>query len=591
MAILMQIEELTKSVGDRILFEDVTFGLNEGDKIGIVAKNGSGKSTLLSILCRETEADSGSVTCRRDLKTGYLPQRPELDEDTPVIDLVTAGCHDALEAEAMLSKLGITDMQATLRGHSGGEKKKVALVKAFLSDPQVLVLDEPTNHLDVATIEWLEGMLRSARMALVMVTHDRYFLERVCNRIMEIDERHAYFYEGNYDKFLQKRSERIENQQATLAKIRNTLRREQDWMSRQPQARGGKAKYRIDKFYELKDASRQCRDDRAVTLGQTAAYIGSKIFEAHEVCKSFGDKCVLDKFDYVFARGEKVGIIGANGVGKSTFIRMLQGLVQPDSGYFEIGETVRFGYYSQDGISFDERKKVIDAVTEIAEDVKLNGIGISPMSFLQKFLFSPADQQKYIQVLSGGEKSRLYLATVLMRNPNFLILDEPTNDLDIVTLGILEEYLASFKGCAIVISHDRFFLDNVADHLFVFTGEGKVKDFPGTYIEYTQWKKERQAALQAEKAAQGGDSAKGGADTRVKKERARKLSFKERKELEGLEKELEGLNAEKATLEAGFSSPDASGDDIVKMTARYEEVKSLLDEKEMRWLELSEIEG
>lgn len=590
MAILMQIEELTKSVGDRILFEDVTFGLNEGDKIGIVAKNGTGKSTLLSILCRHAEADSGTVTCRRDLKTGYLPQRPELDEKTSVIELATAGGHDPLEAEAMLGKLGITDMGMTLRGRSGGEKKKVALVRAFLSEPQVLVLDEPTNHLDVATIEWLEGMLRSARMALVMVTHDRYFLERVCNRIMEIDERHAYFYEGNYDRFLQKRAERIETQQASLARLRNTLRREQDWMSRQPQARGGKARYRIDKYYELKDASSRHRDDRVVTLEQKSAYIGNKIFEAHGVSKSIGGKCLLDSFSYVFARGEKVGIIGPNGVGKSTFIKMLMGLVKPDTGFFEVGETVRFGYYGQDGISFDGNKKVIDAVTEIAEEVRLNGTSIPPMSFLQKFLFSPADQQKYIRVLSGGEKSRLYLATVLMRNPNFLILDEPTNDLDIVTLGILEEYLASFKGCAIVISHDRYFLDNVADHLFVFTGEGKVKDFPGTYMEYTQWEKERKAALQTEKASQSpADKAPG--DTKTRKERARRLTYKERKELAELERQLEELNTEKSSLETLFSSPGATGEDIVRMTARYEEIKSKLDEMEMRWLELSEIEG
>ena len=453
-----------------------------------------------------------------------------------------------------------------------------------MREPDLIILDEPTNHLDIEVIEWIENYLKRSRVTILMVTHDRYFLDRVCNRIIEIDNRQIYSYDGNYDYYLRRRAERIEAMTAELAKVRNTLRREQEWMSRQPQARAGKAKFRIDSFYELKDRQRNgIRPEKDVDLDVKASYIGSKIFEAEHISKSFGEKVILRDFSYTFARYEKVGLIGANGVGKSTFIKLLQGLLPVDSGQWNVGETVRFGYYSQDGINFNREKKVIDAITEIAEEVDTGDYKLSPMQFLNRFLFSPADQQKYIHTLSGGELCRLHLATVLMRQPNFLILDEPTNDLDIVTLGILEEYLTEFKGCLIVISHDRYFLDNIAEHLFVMEGNGVVKDFPGTYSEYAEWHREQEAARQREQAV-----AKP-APQRQKAERPAKMSFKERKEFEALSAEIEALTAEKEALEAKFNSGDTL-DDVAALSARYEEVKELLDEKEMRWLELSEKE-
>ena len=451
-----------------------------------------------------------------------------------------------------------------------------------MQQPDMIILDEPTNHLDVEVIEWLENYLRRQRVTLLMVTHDRYFLDRVCNRIIELDDRKAYFYDGNYDYYLRRRLERIEAMNAELARVKNTLRKEQEWMSRQPQARAGKAKFRIDRFYDLKERSQQRHVEENVNLEVKAGYIGSKIFEAEHISKRFGDKIILDDFSYTFSRYEKLGIVGANGVGKSTFIKMLQGIVSPDSGEWNVGETVRFGYYSQEGIAFDDNKKVIDAVTEIAEDIELNGIHIAPMQFLQKFLFSVPDQQKYIHTLSGGERCRLHLATVLMRRPNFLILDEPTNDLDIVTLGILEEYLADFKGCAIVISHDRYFLDNVVDHIFVMEGNGVVKDFPGTYSEYHQWKLEREKEIEKENAVAAPTDR-----VRPHANRKEKLTFKERKEFEALEAEIEALNAEKAELDRLFNSGENISDIDVK-SARYTELVDIIDEKEMRWLELSE---
>lgn len=617
MASFLQIEDLTKSYGDRMLFDSVTFGIEEGDKVGIVAKNGTGKSTLLSIIAGRESADSGSVVWRNNLSVGYLEQKPEfegnptvaeaaLQSDDPVSEIVrryeaavNAGDPAALAEEIhrmdaanawdyedrmrqLLTRLNITDLNARVDTLSGGQRKRVALAGVLIREPDIIILDEPTNHLDIDIIEWIENYLKRSRTTLLMVTHDRYFLDRVCNKIIEIDNRTIYTYNGNYDYYLRRRAERIEAMTAELAKVRNTLRREQEWMSRQPQARAGKAKFRIDAFYDLKDRERHgIRAEKDVDLDVKASYIGSKIFEAEHVCKRFGDKVILNDFTYTFARYEKVGLIGANGVGKSTFIKLLQGIIPADSGRWNVGSTVRFGYYSQEGIKFPPDKKVIDAITELAEEIDMGQYKLSPMQFLNRFLFSAADQQKYIHTLSGGELCRLYLATVLMRQPNFLILDEPTNDLDIVTLGILEEYLTEFKGCLIVVSHDRYFLDNIVDHLFVMEGDGVIKDFPGTYSEYAEWRREAEAAKPRE------ESAAKQQPRRQKTERPAKLSFKERKEFEALTDEIEALNNEKAELEAKFNSGDKL-DDIVALSARYEEVKSLLDEKEMRWLELEE---
>lgn len=589
MANLLSVENLTKSYGDRMLFADITFGVDEGDKIGVVARNGTGKTTMLRIIAGDESADSGTVVCRNGLRIGYLPQEPQFASGATVRSAAmedlpqTSHLDDPEAIMRLLASLGLEEPSKPVEKLSGGQRKKLAIARAVIADPELLILDEPTNHLDIATIEWLENYLKRSRVAILMVTHDRYFLDRVCNKIMELDRTHAYMVDGNYDMYLRRRAERIEAMSAELAKVKNTLRREQDWMSRQPQARAGKAKFRIDNFYELKARSRVNLSEQNVRLDAASSRIGSKIFEAEGVCKRFGDKVILDDFTYTFARGEKIGIVGVNGVGKSTFIKMLQGLEPFDSGKWDIGETVRFGYYSQDGISFDEHKKVIDAVTEIAEDIFLGeGMRIAPMQYLQRFLFSPADQQKYIHTLSGGERCRLHLATVLMRQPNFLILDEPTNDLDIITLGILEEYLADFKGCVMVVSHDRFFLDNIADHLFVMEGNGVIKDFPGSYSDYRAFVQ----SLEKEKTAAKSPAA----DSRPRRERPdNKMTFKEKREFESLEGEIEALSEEKNALEAFFSaavSPDPQ--EFADKSRRYEEVKDLLDEKELRWLELSE---
>lgn len=589
MANILSVENLTKSYGDRMLFADITFGVDEGDKIGVVARNGTGKTTMLRIIAGDESADSGSVVCRNGLRIGYLPQEPHFAPGATVRSAAmealpqTSRLDDPEAIMRLLASLGLDEESKPVEKLSGGQRKKLAIARAVIADPELLILDEPTNHLDIATIEWLENYLKRSRVAILMVTHDRYFLDRVCNKIMELDRTHAYMVDGNYDMYLRRRAERIEAMGAELAKVKNTLRREQDWMSRQPQARAGKAKFRIDNFYELKARSRVNLNEQNVRLDAASSRIGSKIFEAEGVCKRFGDKVILDDFSYTFARGEKIGIVGVNGVGKSTFIKMLQGLEPFDSGRWDIGETVRFGYYSQDGIAFDERKKVIDAVTEIAEDIFLGeGVRIAPMQYLQRFLFSPADQQKYIHTLSGGERCRLHLATVLMRQPNFLILDEPTNDLDIITLGILEEYLADFKGCVMVVSHDRFFLDNIADHLFVMEGNGVIKDFPGSYSDYRAFVQ----TLEKEKTAAKTPAA----DNRPRRERPdNKMTFKERREFEALGGEIEALSEEKTALEAFFSaavSPDPQ--EFADKSRRYEEVKNLLDEKELRWLELSE---
>lgn len=617
----LQIENLTKSYGDRMLFSDVTFGVNEGDKIGVIAKNGTGKSTMLRIIAGMEDADSGSVVFRNGLRVDFLEQLPPLDPDLTVLEAcmsedhhitsvisdyeraLASGdsaalddairCMDSVGAwdyedrlRQLLTQLKITDMTQRVSSLSGGQRKRVALARVILENPDLLILDEPTNHLDIEIIEWLEGYLKRSKVALLMVTHDRYFLDRVCNKIIEIDRQQIYTYDGNFDYYLRRRRERIESMEAELAKVRNTLRREQEWMSRQPQARAGKAKYRIDSFYDLKERSRMQLGEKNVNLEVKSSYIGSKIFEARGISKRFGEKVILDGFTYTFARYEKLGIIGHNGAGKSTFIKLLQGLLPSDSGEWNVGETVRFGYYSQDGLQLDQSKKVIDVITDIAEDVVLDGERhYSPMQFLQKFLFSPADQQKYVATLSGGERCRLHLAAVLMRSPNFLILDEPTNDLDIVTLGILEEYLSSFKGCVIVISHDRYFLDNIVDHLFVMEGDGVIKDFPGNYSDYRAWRSEREAEQKKEMQQKPARSNQ----QRPRTECPAKMTFKEKREFEQLTSEIEALNQEKAELDSLFNSGDVI-DDISVKSARYDEICGLIDEKEMRWLELSEKE-
>lgn len=619
----LQIENLTKSFGDRLLFGDVTFGVFEGDKIGLIAKNGSGKTTLLRIIAGEEDYDSGAVVFRNDLKVAFLHQMPEFDLNLMVIDVCLSG-NDAItetikeyedslatgdavlmanaisrmdavggwdyedRMKQVLTQLNITDFNQPVRELSGGQRKRLALAKAIISNPDFLILDEPTNHLDVEMIEWLEDYLKRSRMTLLMVTHDRYFLDRVCTKIIELDDKQIYSYDGNYDYYLSKREERINAQNAELAKVKNLLRTELEWMRCQPQARGTKAKYRIDAFYDLSERAKFKRDDSSVSLTVNSSYIGNKIFEARNVSKKFGDRVILDNFSYVFARYEKLGIIGDNGVGKSTFIKLLQGIEQVDSGSFDIGETVKFGYYSQEGIQFDENEKVIDAVRKIAEVVCFDErTRYTASQFLQLFLFSPSAQQDYIGKLSGGEKRRLYLATVLMHKPNFLILDEPTNDLDIVTLEILEDYLQKFKGCVIIVSHDRFFMDRTVDHLFVFEGNGRIKDFPGNYSEYREWKslqKEEDVAVKEKKSIQR----KSQDDNRQKSKR---LTFNERKEFESLSVEIESLESEKKTLEDELSSGQISDyEQVTEKSKRISEIIGLLDEKEMRWLELSEKE-
>ena len=600
-----------------MLFADVTFGIYEGDKIGVVAKNGTGKTSLLKLISGADAPDSGNVIFREGLRVAMLDQTPSfagnptvleasMSADTPVGALVRSyekamaeGDVDAAAAMAsemdalnawdyedrarrLLTQLRIDNLSQRVDTLSGGQLKRIALCRILLDSPDVLILDEPTNHLDIDTIEWLENYLGRSRATLLMVTHDRYFLDRVCNKIIEIDNQTIYTYEGNFDYYIQKRSERLETMAAELAKVKNTLRKETDWMRRQPQARAGKAKYRIDRFYDLKERSMMNLKEENIRLNVKSGYIGSKIFEAAGVNKSFGEKVVLKDFEYIFSRYEKVGIIGESGVGKSSFVKLLQGILTPDSGTIELGETVRFGYYSQEGIQFDENKKVIDAITEIAEDITINdGIRLSPMQFLNHFLFSPADQQKYIYTLSGGERARLHLATVLIKSPNFLILDEPTNDLDIVTLGLLEEYLSNFKGCLIIISHDRFFLDSIVDHLFVFRGNGVIKDFPGTYTEYRDFINRSASEASAVKETERKS------DHQRPSLRQRKLTYKEQKELEALTLEIATLEKEKAEIEAVFAG-ERSGD-FDACSRRYDEVKNLLDEKELRWLELSDI--
>ncbi len=603
----LQIEKLTKSFGDRILFEDITLGVYQGDKIGIVARNGDGKSTFLNILCGREDYDSGNVVYRNGLRVGYLEQQPPMPAGMSALDYATPAPRPGREdewngpdmARQMLTQFRISDVDMPVDKLSGGQAKRVALAKVLLDEPDMLILDEPTNHLDVEMIEWLENYLTRSKTTLLMVTHDRYFLDKVCSRIIEIDRCQLYSYDGNYDYYLRKRSERMENLSADLAKVKNLLRTELEWMRRQPQARGSKAKYRIDNFHQLEDRSHVNLSRRDVALDVKAGYIGSKIFEAKNVSKSFGDKVILRDWSYTFARYEKVGIVGDNGAGKSTFIKLLLGELQPDSGCFDIGETVRWGYYSQEGMTgFDDSKRVIDAVREIAEDVRIDDkTRISASAFLSRFLFTPDTQQKYISKLSGGERRRLYLATVLMRNPNFLVLDEPTNDLDIMTLAVLEDYLASFKGCVIVVSHDRFFLDRIADHLFVFKGNGEVKDFPGDYSTYRhcvamQEKEEKARARELEEQERrknAGNIAETVSGNSRRKEVKRKLTFKEKREMEQLEQEIAQLTGEKTQLENLLSGGTADTTAITEASRRLGEILPRIDEAEFRLLELMDI--
>ena len=621
MANLLQVENLTKSFGVNSLFDDINFTINEGDKVGLIAKNGTGKSTLLSIIAGDDTPDDGKLIFKNDVTIGYLKQLPQFEPHLSVIDTCLIGDDDQSKAirqyenaliegnneemtkaiqamdlasawdyeerfKQILSQLKIDDFKQRISELSGGQIKRVALAKILISNPQFLILDEPTNHLDIDMIEWLEAYLSRSRMTILMVTHDRYFLDKICSKILELDQKSIYGYDGNYNYYLEKRAERIDAQNAAVEKARNLLRTEIEWMRRQPQARAHKAQYRIDAFYDLKERAQSRNDKGDVELNVKAGYIGKKIFVAHHVSKSFDGKVILNDFNYIFSRYEKLGIVGDNGVGKSTFIKLLLDRIQPDSGYFEIGETVKFGYYCQEGIHFDEGKKVIDAIRDVAEHIYFDEKHhYSASQFLQLFLFSPTDQQKLIEKLSGGEKRRLYLAMVLMSKPNFLILDEPTNDLDIQTLEILEDYLSKFSGCLIVISHDRFFMDRCVDHTFVFMGDGVIKDFPGNYSEYRAWKEaheKEEATVQKQKA-----ESKPTKPRNNNRDNSQKLTFKEKREFEELTESIERLTKEKEELFNLFNSGEQI-DDVATKASRFEEVKDLLDEMELRWLELSE---
>ncbi len=620
----LNIDKLTKSFGDLMLFEDITFGIEQGQKIGLIAKNGSGKTTLLNIIAGKEDYDSGSVVFRNDLRVGYLEQSPVYPEGLTVLQAcfysknetvkliaeyeqaMSSGDHsnlndilermDALKAwdyeqraKQILGQLKIHNLDQKVESLSGGQLKRVALANVLITDPELIILDEPTNHLDLEMTEWLEGYLSRANISILMVTHDRYFLDRVCNEIIEIDRKQIYQYKGNYNYYLEKRAERVEAQNAEVERANNLLRKELDWMRRQPQARGTKAKYRIDAFYELEKKAKQQREAGQVNLDVKASYIGSKIFEAKHVSKRFDDLKITEDFNYIFARYEKLGIVGNNGTGKSTFIKMLMGEVEPDSGCFDIGETVRFGYYSQEGLQFDEQMKVIDVVQKIAEYIDLgDGRKMSVSQFLNFFLFTPEKQHNYVYKLSGGEKRRLYLCTVLMRNPNFLVLDEPTNDLDIVTLNVLEEYLRSFKGCVIVVSHDRYFMDKVVDHLLVFRGQADIKDFPGNYTQYREWKDYQNQLEKEQEAAKQAKAAPEPEKPRRQEQPKKKLTFKEKKEFEALDAEIPQLEAEKAEIETALSSGTLSTDELLAKSDRITKLIEEIDEKTLRWLELSE---
>ena len=584
----LEVQNLTKSFGSLVLFENISFSIAERQRVGLIAKNGTGKSTLLSLLFGKDGYDSGDIIYKRDLKVGFLEQSPVFDPDDSVLDACFNHQGDeekVLKAKQILTQLKIRNLQQPMGQLSGGQQKRVALANVLITEPDLLILDEPTNHLDLEMIEWLEGFLNRGNKTLLMVTHDRYFLDRVCSVILEIDDRTIYTYRGNYAYYLEKRQERIDNRRAEIARANNLYRTELDWMRRQPQARGHKAKYREDAFYDLERLAKSRIEERAIRLKASNVYIGSKIFECQYISKAFDDTVIMKDFYYNFSRFEKMGIVGNNGTGKSTFLKMLLGQQQPDDGRIVIGETVRFGYFSQEGLKFDEQQKVIDVVRDIAEEIDLgSGRRLSASQFLQHFLFTPEQQHNYVYKLSGGEKRKLYLCTVLMRNPNFLVLDEPTNDLDIVTLQILEEYLQDFPGCVIVVSHDRYFMDKVVDHLLVFKGEGEIKDFPGNYTQYREWQ-----ALQPKETSAGQKPNKISVDTRGERETKRKMSFKEKREFEQLEKDIAALEDEKTQIEDALSSGTLSVEDITQMSRRLPVLNDELDEKSMRWLELSEL--
>ena len=589
MTSFLEVNGLTKSFGAHVLFRNVSFGIAQGDKVGLIARNGSGKSTLLNMLAGKEDYDSGEIVYRKDLRVGYLEQSPVFPTESTVLQ-VCASHADELKSKQILGKLEITDYNQKVRELSGGQLKRVALARVRLTEPELIILDEPTNHLDLDMIEWLEDYLNRANISILMVTHDRYFLDRVCKEIIEIDNLQIYSYRGNYEYYLEKREERINASNAEATHAANLLRKELDWMRRMPQARGGKAKYRIDAYYELEKKAHPVKDTSSLNLDVKASYIGSKIFNAEHVSKRFGDLKITDDFNYIFARYEKLGIVGNNGVGKSTFIKMLLGIVKPDSGHFDIGETVRFGYYSQEGLQFDENAKVIDIMQDIAEYVTLgNGDKLSVSQFLTYFLFSPDKQHDYVSKLSGGERRRLYLCTVLMHNPNFLILDEPTNDLDIITLNVLEEYLAGFHGCVIVVSHDRYFMDKVVDHLLVFHGQAEIQDFPGNYTQYRDYREAKELLARREKEnVEKPKESTPKQPVRNDPEGKRKLTFKERKEYEALEKEIDDLEKEKAELETLLNSGTLDPQALTDKSKRYAEVLQLIDDKSTRWLELSE---
>ena len=590
----LDIQNLTKTFGAQVLFEDISFSVAQGQKVGLIAQNGTGKSTLLEIIAGKEGYDSGSIVFHNDIKVGYLEQTPKFDPEETVLDACFNHHGDperVLKAKQILTQLHIDDLNQPMKELSGGQQKRVALANALITEPDFLILDEPTNHLDLEMIVWLEGYLSRSTLTLLMVTHDRYFLDHVCNLILELDDRTIYSYRGNYSYYLEKRQERLDNRRAEIARANNLYRKELEWMRATPQARSHKARYREEAFYDLQAKAHQRIEERQVRLKAGSVYIGSKIFECQYVSKKFTDsqghdKIILDNFYYNFARFEKMGIVGNNGTGKSTFIKMLLGLVPPDSGKFDIGETVRFGYFSQEGLKFDESQKVIDIITDIADYIDLgNGRKMTASQFLNYFLFSPAEQQNYVYKLSGGEKRKLYLCTVLMKNPNFLVLDEPTNDLDIQTLQVLEEYLQDFPGCVIVVSHDRYFMDKVVDHLLVFQGQGVIKDFPGNYTQYREWK---QLKSKEEDAGSKAQPAKAKAD--YHHDTRKRMSYKEKREFEQLSKDIEALEAEQKQLEADLCSGTLSVEALTEKSKRLPVLKDELDAKETRWLELSELE-
>ncbi|AUR47404.1 ABC transporter, ATP-binding protein [Porphyromonas gingivalis TDC60] len=623
---MFQAQHLTKSFGDLVLFEDLSFSIERGEKVGLIARNGNGKTTLMNILTGIDSPDSGEVIYQNGIRRAYLPQLPQvlpgstvletcfghndemtsliarweeasargdgkrMEELLPEMDALGAWEYEQ-RAREILTRLHLDDLHRTTDNLSGGELKRIALAGTLIGNPELLFLDEPTNHLDLDVIEWLEGYLSHQQIGLLLVTHDRYFLDRVCNRILELDNKQLYAYKGNYEYYLNKREERLEATERETSRAANLLRREAEWMHRRPQARGTKAKSRIDAFYELKEKAQPRHRDETLHLSEQGRYIGNKIFEAHKVCKAFGDRTILSDFDYIFSRYDKVGIVGPNGVGKTTFLRLLLGEEKPDSGYFDVGETVRFGYYSQKGMQFDENKRVIEAVQDIAEVIRneKDGTTLSASALLTQFLFPPEKQYTSIHKLSGGEQRRLYLCTVLMKNPNFLILDEPTNDLDILTLNVLENYLSEFKGCVLVVSHDRFFMDKVVNHLFTFEGNGIVKDFPGNYTQYREYKQQEEAERQTVESSPSTRKAESEKPRTDAAERPRKLTFKEKQELERLEAELPKLEKEKAELESRMSSGTMATDELLTAGDQIAALIEEIDSKGMRWLELSDI--